>query len=111
MVGQVAAGLGVIGGAILWGYGGWWLLLAILKTGRYLRDGMPFNLGWWGFTFPLGVYSLATLALARTTRLALFSIVGIILVTCLTALWMIVAALTIVGLWDGDFFVARTKRG
>jgi tellurite resistance protein TehA-like permease len=111
VVGQVAAGLGIIGGTILWGYGAWWLLLAILKTGRYLRDGMPFNLGCWGFTFPLGVYSLATLALARATRLALFSVVGSILVMLLAALWVIVAALTIVGVWDGDFFTKPPEQG
>jgi tellurite resistance protein TehA-like permease len=37
---------------------------------------MPFNLGCWGFTFPLGVYSLATLALAHATRLAFFSVLA-----------------------------------
>ena len=58
----------LIGGLILWGYGVWWLSLAILKTVRYLRQGLPFNLGWWGFTFPLAVYTLATLALARIHR-------------------------------------------
>jgi tellurite resistance protein TehA-like permease len=66
-VGKVALGFGIIGGTMLWGYGVWWLLLAILKTAWYLRNGMPFNLGCWGVTFPLGVYSLATLALARAT--------------------------------------------
>jgi C4-dicarboxylate transporter/malic acid transport protein len=50
-VGEVAFGLGAIGGLMLWGYGVWWLGLAILKTVRYLRVGLPFNLGWWGFTF------------------------------------------------------------
>jgi hypothetical protein len=30
------------------GYGAWWLGLAGLKTIRYLREGLPFNLGWWG---------------------------------------------------------------
>jgi tellurite resistance protein TehA-like permease len=52
-VGEVAFGLGIVGGTMLWGYGLWWLLLAILKTWCYLRGGMPFNLGCWGFTFPL----------------------------------------------------------
>ena len=75
-VGEVAFGLGAIGGLILWGYGVWWLSLAILKTVRYLREGLPFNLGWWGFTFPLAVYTLATFALARVTGLGLFSFVG-----------------------------------
>ena len=57
---------------------------------------MPFNLGCWGFTFPLGVYSLATLALVPATRLAFFSVLGGVLVACLTVLWLIVAVLTIV---------------
>jgi Voltage-dependent anion channel len=68
---------------------------------------MPFNLGCWGFTFPLGVYSLATLALAHATRLGFFSVLGGALVVCLTALWLIVAVLTIVGAWDGQLLVAR----
>jgi C4-dicarboxylate transporter/malic acid transport protein len=108
-VGKVALGLGIIGGTMLWGYGAWWLLLAILKTGWYLRDGMPFNLGCWAFTFPLGVYSLATLALARATGLAFFSVIGSILVVCLAALWFIVAVLTIVGAWDGRLLVAPSS--
>jgi tellurite resistance protein TehA-like permease len=68
---------------------------------------MPFNLGCWGFTFPLGVYSLATLALAHATHLAFFSVLGGVLVVCLTALWLIVAVLTILGAWDGQLLVAR----
>jgi tellurite resistance protein TehA-like permease len=103
-VGEVAFGLGIIGGTILWGNGVWWLLLAILKTARYFREGMPFNLGWWGFIFPLGVYSLATLALERATHLAVFSVAGSILVMCLVALWLTVAVLTVDGAWHGHLF-------
>jgi tellurite resistance protein TehA-like permease len=97
---------------MLWGYGVWWLLLALLKTARYLREGMPFNLGWWGFIFPLGVYSLATLALERATHLAVFSVAGSILVMCLVALWLTVAVLTVDGAWHGNLFrrVASTPR-
>jgi C4-dicarboxylate transporter/malic acid transport protein len=109
-VGNVAFGLGIIGGTMLWGYGAWWLLLAILKTLHYLRDGMPFNLGCWGFTFPLGVYSLATLALAHATGLTFFSVVGSILVMCLAAIWLTVAVLTIVDGWDGHLFQTRPLR-
>jgi len=60
-IGQVAAGIGVIGGTILWGYGLWWLALAVLMTRALSAPGMPFNLGWWGFIFPLGVYSVGHL--------------------------------------------------
>jgi C4-dicarboxylate transporter/malic acid transport protein len=109
-VGDAAFGIGVVGGTMLWGYGAWWLLLAILKTISYALDGMPFNLGWWGFTFPLGVYSLATLALAHTTHFAFFSVVGAALVTCLAALWVMVAARTAHGAWHGYLFVAPPLR-
>jgi tellurite resistance protein TehA-like permease len=65
---------------------------------------MPFNLGWWGFTFPLGVYSLSTLALARMTQLTFFWVTGDILIACLAAFWAIVAARTAHGAWRGTLF-------
>jgi tellurite resistance protein TehA-like permease len=108
-VGEFAFGLGIIGGTVLWGYGAWWLLLAVMKTGCYMQEGMPFNLGCWGFTFPLGVYSLATLALARATGLSLLSVVGDILVACLAAVWLMVAVLTIVSVWDGHLLIPRPQ--
>jgi tellurite resistance protein TehA-like permease len=110
-VGDVAFGIGVIGGTILWGYGVWWLFLAILKTITHALEGIPFNLGWWGFTFPLGVYSLATLTLAHATHVAFFSVVGAALVMCLAALWVIVAARTAHGAWHGYLFAGPTPLG
>ena len=105
-IGPVAAGIGVIGGAMLWGYGLWWLALAVLMTLRYLREGMPFNLGWCGFTFPLGVYAVSTLALARATHLEFLFAIGGLLVACLAALWAIVAGRTLHGAWQGHLFVS-----
>jgi C4-dicarboxylate transporter/malic acid transport protein len=110
-VGEVAFGLGVIGGLILWGYGVWWLSLAVLKTAHYLRGGLPFNLGWWGFTFPLAVYTLSTLALARVTGLSLFSIAGGGLTVCLAIFWVVVAARTAQGAWSTALFVAPCLMG
>jgi C4-dicarboxylate transporter/malic acid transport protein len=105
-VGEVAFGLGAIGGLMLWGYGVWWLGLAILKTVRYLRVGLPFNLGWWGFTFPLAVYTLATFALGRVTGLSLFSFVGVGLTACLAIFWVVVATRTVQGAWNATLFDA-----
>ena len=105
-VGVVAHGLGIVGGLLLWGLGLWWLLLALLIICRYLREGMPFNLGWWAFTFPLGVYALATLTLGQTLQLAFFSHLGTGLVCLLALLWVLVMAATLRGAWRGELFVS-----
>jgi hypothetical protein len=67
---------------------------------------LAINLGWWGFILLLGIYSLATLALARATHLTFFSVVASILVICLAALWFVVAVLTVDAALHGDLFVA-----
>ena len=110
-IGEIASGLGLVAGITLWGFGLWWMLMALLITVRYLRDGIPFNLGWWGFTFPLGVYSLATLKLASTLNLGFFSVVGCVLVTLLAVMWLIVGKRTAQGAWRGELFVSPCIAG
>lgn len=110
-IGEIAAGLGLVAGITLWGFGLWWMLIAVLITVRYLRVGIPFNLGWWGFTFPLGVYSLATLKLASTLDLVFFSVFGCVLVALLTLMWLIVAKRTVRGAWRGELFVSPCIAG
>jgi tellurite resistance protein TehA-like permease len=104
--GSVARGIGLVGGLMLWGYGLWWLGTAILVTLRYLREGLPFNFGWWGHTFPLGVYALATLKLSSLLPIPALSIFGGMLVVVLAAVWFIVAARTAQGTWRGDLFAS-----
>jgi C4-dicarboxylate transporter/malic acid transport protein len=110
-IGEIAAGLGLVAGITLWGFGLWWMLIALLITLRYLRVGIPFNLGWWGFTFPLGVYSLATLKLASTLNLTFFSAFGGVLVVLLAVMWLIVAKRTVQGAWRGELFVSPCIAG
>ncbi|MCK9780082.1 TDT family transporter [Pseudomonas syringae] len=105
-IGVVAEGIGLIGGVLFWGLGLWWMVLALLITGRYFREGIPFNLGWWGFTFPLGVYAVTTLKLGSMLHLTFFSFFGVVLVLMLTVMWMIVAAKTLAGAYRGNLFVS-----
>jgi C4-dicarboxylate transporter/malic acid transport protein len=105
-LGEIAAGVGLVAAIALWGFGLWWMLMAVLITLRYLRSGIPFNLGWWGFTFPLGVYALATLRLGSTLHLSFFSGFGVVLVAALAAMWLIVASRTVKGAWRGELFVS-----
>ena len=93
-------------GVLLWGFGLWWLFLAILITIRYFQAGVPFNLGWWGYTFPLGVYTLATLRLGSALHLSVFTVAGAVLATALAVMWAIVTARTLHGGWKGHLFVS-----
>lgn len=110
-VGEIASGLGLIAGILLWGVGVWWLLMALLITARYLRNGMPFNLGWWGFTFPLGVFALATLKLGAVLNLAFFSTLGSLLAVALTVLWLAITKRTLIGAYTGELFVSPCIAG
>ncbi len=105
-IGSAAQGIGVVAGTILWGTGLWWLLLATLITARHWRAGIPFNLGWWGYTFPLGVYTAATLKLGSILHIPAFSIFGALLVLMLGSMWTIVALRTIQGGWNGHLFAS-----
>ncbi|GEO99266.1 TDT family transporter [Methylobacterium haplocladii] len=102
---------GLIGALILWGYGAWWFLLSLAVTVRYLRAGVPFNLGWWGYIFPLGVYALATLRIGDVTELSGFAWLGAGLVGLLTLLWLVVSVRTLRGAYRGELFVSPCLAG
>ena len=110
-IGEVAEGIGLISGVALWGFGVWWLSMAVLITVRYFRSGIPFNLGWWGFTFPLGVYALATLRLGDLLHLSFFDVAGCVLVVMLALMWLIVGARTVKGAYRGELFVSPCIAG
>ena len=108
---ELAHGIGLVGGLALWGAGLWWLVIATLFTRHYIRDNMAFNLGWWGFTFPLGVFALATLELLRLTELSFFALVGLVLSVQLAAFWLLVLQRTLRGVWHGELFQAPCLGG
>lgn len=110
-IGEIVEGLGLISGVILWGVGLWWIVMALMITARYFRAGIPFNLGWWGFTFPLGVYSLATLRLGSVLHLAFFDVAGCVLVMLLALMWLIVGTRTVKGAYRGELFVSPCIAG
>lgn len=105
-VANAFSGAALLGAILLWGYGLWWMAIAVLVTLRYFRNHVPFNLGWWGYTFPLGVYSVATLKLSHVIPFAPFAIFGTLLVMALAAIWLSVAFRTALGAYRGSLFVA-----
>ncbi len=97
-------GASLLGALALWGYGLWWLTTALLVTARQMRFGLPFNLGWWAYTFPLGVYALATLKLGALLPLTFFPVAGTAMVALLALIWLVVAARTLSGALRGRLF-------
>lgn len=95
--------VGVAFALIIWGYGLIWLFLALASI---TRSKFPFNMGWWGFTFPLGVYSVATTTLAKDLNSGFFRILGTVFSLVVVLLWLMVFLLTAVGVGKGEIFFA-----
>lgn len=96
VLGAKAAVIGtltLVGASTLWGFGAWSLLVALVLLGRYLRrGGVPYGVGWWAFTFPLGALTLATSSLADAWKLPIVSDIALGLLVGLVVLWLIVTA-------------------
>lgn len=100
----IVPALGVIGGLVLLGFGLWWFGIAVLTTVRHARTGIPFNLGWWGLTFPFGVFILAIFNLAHQLQFSFFTYIAVALSIVLLALWALVMKKTVVGAYSGQLF-------
>lgn len=87
----------------LWGFGAWWLVAAGLLLVHYTRSGpLPYGIGWWAFTFPLGAYTVATLVLARAWSLTGLEWAGAGLFILLGMFWLVVAGRTAWALRTGE---------
>ena len=95
----------------LWGFGAWWLNAAALLLAHYLRSGpLPYGIGWRGFTFPLGAYTVATPTLARAWSLSGLDWAGAALFVLLGLLRLAVAGRTIWTVHTGEAWRAARSR-
>ncbi len=106
--GAAAPAVGVassIAAAVLWGFGLWWLAAAAVLLAAYLRRGrLPYGLGWWAFTFPLGAYTAATLALARSWHAGWLEAFAVVLFVVLALFWLAVTAGTLGAVRSGTIW-------
>lgn len=72
--GETFYDMGFVMGLFLWAFGLLWLFFAAGSVLQALK--FPFNLGWWAFTFPLGVYSTCTCQLGREMPSRFFDVLG-----------------------------------
>lgn len=94
--------LALLAATALRGFGLWWLALAVVLLARYLRAGrLPYGIGWWAFTFPLGAYTALTLVLSRAWGLGVLEGVGVLLFLVLAGCWLVVTAYTVVHMYTG----------
>ena len=90
---------GVVFGVPVWGFATLWAALTAALMARTKRDGLPFSLAWWSFTFPLGTYVTATSTLALRTHSDPFRVYAAVLYIALVLIWLRVAALTAYNGW------------
>ena len=95
---------GVFIALIMWGFGICWLVFAL--AGMWNSRPFPFNMGWWGFTFPLGVYSISTITFGNEMPSKFFKVLGTIFGVMVVLLWCVVAAGTARGAYRGHLFYA-----
>lgn len=95
---------GIVASFILLGFGIWWFAIAVLTTLKHAVNELPFNLGWWGLTFPLGVFTLAVLNLGHQLKLEFIVDTGLGFAAILMLLWVMVMAKTVRGMYQGHLF-------
>ena len=71
--GDILYVLGWLTATIMWGFGLVWLFFAFASI---TRSKFGFNMGWWGFTFPLGVFATSTTQMARELPSEFFKVLG-----------------------------------
>ena len=88
---------------MMWGFGLWWMVAAavVLRRG-YAR--LPFSLSWWGFTFPLAAWTIATIVLGHAWDSGLVTATGVVATAALLVLWGYVATRTVLGIRSGSIW-------
>ncbi|KAI9850191.1 MAG: hypothetical protein M1838_006000 [Thelocarpon superellum] len=93
---------------IMWGFALIWFFIAVATIAESSR--VPFNMGWWGFVFPLGIFALSTSAIGLELESRFFKVLGTlvwqVLTACVVLLWIIVAVRTVQRSFTGTMFFA-----
>lgn len=85
----------LVGGTTLLGFAGLWAVLSAILTGQAARRHVPFHLGWWSFTFPVGTCVTGLSALASRVDLAPLRALAVLSFVALLTAWLVVFAQTV----------------
>ncbi|KAI1270452.1 sulfite efflux pump SSU1 [Xylariaceae sp. FL1019] len=98
--GEILYVIGFVVAITLWGFGLLWLFFAVMSIATSTPK-IPFSLGWWAFTFPLGVFAVSTLTMGVNLPSITFQILGTIFGSVVIILWAMVAAMLVSRLIGG----------
>ena len=104
--GRALESAALVYGVPVWGFALMWLVLAAALTRRTAREGLPFSLTWWSFTFPVGTLVTGTSGLAALTGLVVLQVAAGLLFCGLVLAWLVVVVRTGRGLYSGQLLVA-----
>jgi tellurite resistance protein TehA-like permease len=93
-LGTLLRGAALFYGVVAWGFGLYWICFASVVTFRLRSEGIPFTLGWWSFTFPVGVFTAGSVALYHLTGASIYAFAADALIALLAGAWLIVASRT-----------------
>ncbi|MEG9224900.1 TDT family transporter [Aeromicrobium sp. Sec7.5] len=88
-------------GIPMWGFAMLWLAIAATLTARTAKEGLPFSLTWWSFTFPVGTVVTGTSGLAQLTGNHVLQVAAGALFILLLSAWAVVAVRTLRGVHSG----------
>ncbi|MEW2630472.1 TDT family transporter [Streptomyces sp. NPDC048389] len=98
--------LAVVHGVPVMGFALLWLVPAAAMVLRAARRGMPFTMGWWAFTFPVGTCVTGSAALAERTGLVAYEWLAVALYAFLATAWAVAGTLTVRGLLRRELLAA-----
>ena len=76
----------------------------LLTLAARRRKMLPFALSWWGFTFPLGIFVVCSLRLAKLSSIGMIAQIGLLAWLLLLLLWSLALINTVRGVVSGDVF-------
>lgn len=83
----------MIVGILLWGFALIWFVIAIVMIA--MNYPFPFNMGWWGFIFPVAVFTLLTISIGEEFNFRFFEILSCVLTGICVVMWLAVMTRTV----------------
>ena len=98
-------------GFFLWGFGIWWIIMALVLMVRYSKEvKIPYAMSWWAYTFPLGAYVSATHAISMVFDFSLIDYLGFAFYWLLVIFWVITFIFTLINTFNGKNFAPKPKQ-